>query len=469
MKNISQLIQPDKGQPARRVHLVAAADHDGWLNTCPPRARAALAAHRFGAKAGQMAIMPGDGAEDWDVAIGLGSGGVDSYTLAGAAARLPHGHYRLAAGNPAAEPQKLLFGWLIGQYRFDRYRGAEPPPAEPVWLTHDVGAIAPALAEARAVMRVRDLVNTPAADMGPAGLEAVAAAIAAAHGGQLTVTSGDALASGYPLIHAVGRAAARHHAPRLIEIHWGRADAPRLAIIGKGVTFDSGGLNIKPTTGMALMKKDMGGAAHALALAELVMAAGLPVRLHCLIPAAENAISGDAFRPGDVLTSRGGLTVEITNTDAEGRLVLADALTAASAHQPDLMVDFATLTGAARVALGPDLPALFSGSPDLASAITAAGTAHDDPLWPLPLWPGYDDMLKSDIADMVNSAPGAFAGAVTAALFLARFVPDPDRWVHIDTFAWAASDRPGRPRGGAALGLRALWAMLQLRYPASTG
>jgi leucyl aminopeptidase len=266
------------------------------------------------------------------------------------------------------------------------------------------------------------------------------------------------------MVHAVGRAASKAKAPRLIELHWGKADHPRIAIIGKGVCFDSGGLDIKPAAGMLLMKKDMGGAAHALALAELVMAAGLPVRLHCLVPAVENAISGNAFRPGDVLKSRKGTTVEIGNTDAEGRLVLGDALTKAAEDEPELILNFATLTGAARVALGPDLPALFASHDSLADALLGAGKDRDDPLWRMPLWSAYNEMLKSDIADINNSAAGGFAGAITAALFLQAFVPKSAEWAHFDTFAWRPSAKPGRPKGGDALGLRAAWAMLRARY-----
>jgi leucyl aminopeptidase len=320
------------------------------------------------------------------------------------------------------------------------------------------------LAEAEAVAQVRDMVDTPASDLGPAQLEAAVQALADKHKAVLTITRGDVLEQGYPMIAAVGRAAEKARAPRLIELQWGRADAPKVAIIGKGVTFDSGGLDIKPASGMGLMKKDMGGAAHAIALAGLVMAAALPVRLHLLIPAVENSIAGDAMRPGDILRSRNGLSVEIENTDAEGRLVLADALTRAVEDAPELILDFATLSGAARVALGPDLPALFANDDALADALLRGGRERDDAVWRLPLWDGYDDMLKSDTADITNSPAGGFAGSITAALFLRRFVPKEINWAHFDTFAWRPAPRPGRPKGGAALGLRASWAMLEERY-----
>lgn len=313
---------------------------------------------------------------------------------------------------------------------------------------------------------VRDLVNTGASDLGPAELEAAVETLAARHGATVTTTRGDALASGYPMIHAVGQAASAARAPRLIELEWGDPTHPRVALVGKGVCFDSGGLDIKPSAGMRLMKKDMGGAAHTLALAGLVMGAKLPVRLHLLIPAVENAIAGNAFRPGDVLDTRQGMTVENTNTDAEGRLVLGDALTRAVEHRPALILDFATLTGAARVALGPDLPPLFTDDESLAAELIAASHAQADPLWRMPLWNGYDDMLKSDIADLVNAPDGGFAGAITAALFLRRFVPPGIAWAHLDVFAWRPTAKPGRPKGGEAYALRAAFAMLSARYGA---
>ena len=311
---------------------------------------------------------------------------------------------------------------------------------------------------------VRDLVNTPAEDMGPAELEREAELLARAHRAQLRVTRGEALEQEFPMVHMVGRAAARSHAPRMIELEWGDASHPRLAIVGKGVCFDSGGLDIKPSSAMLLMKKDMGGAAHALALAGLVMQAGLKVRLPLLVPAVENAVAGNAFRPGDVLKSRAGLSVEIGNTDAEGRLILADALARAGEEKPSLILDFATLTGAARVALGPDLPALMAREDATAEALLAGGLATDDPVWRLPLPDAYREWLKSDIADLNNSPANGYAGASVAGLFLDRFVPEGVDWAHFDTFAWRPSPKPGRPKGGEALGLRAAFAMLQARF-----
>jgi leucyl aminopeptidase len=281
-------------------------------------------------------------------------------------------------------------------------------------------------------------------------------------GATTSVLKGEELRDGFPAVHAVGRAAAA--TPRMVDLIWGDPSHPRLTIVGKGVTFDSGGLDIKGASGMALMKKDMGGAAHALALARLVMQADLPVRLRLIVPAVENAISGNAFRPGDVIATRKRLTVEIGNTDAEGRLILADALTLAQEDDPDWLIDFATLTGAARVALGPELPALFANDDGLADALLAGGTATRDPLWRLPLWPGYRDMLKSPIADLGNAPEGGFAGAITAALFLERFIDAGRKWAHLDTFAWMPTAKPGRPKGGEAVGLRAAWTAVQERY-----
>jgi leucyl aminopeptidase len=450
----------DQGQPAHIVEVIAPADHDRWLAAQPPRARAALAAQRFAGKAGSVATVMDEQGEGWR-AIAVVADPASPWALAKAAEMLPEGSYRLA-GTPLGAP---MLGWLLGQYRFDRYRASDHAGPR-VLLTADLTRIADTVRLATATAQVRDLVTGGAEDVGPAALEVTAAALAGRHDARLTVTGGEALARGYPMIHAVGRAAAEDRQPRLIELEWGSPDHPRVAIVGKGVCFDTGGLDIKPSAGMRLMKKDMGGAAHALALAGLVMAAGLKLRLHLLIPAVENAIAGNAFRPGDVLRSRLGLTVENTNTDAEGRLILADALARAAEDAPELILDYATLTGAARVALGPDLPPLFTDDDAFAADLLAAGERLDDPLWRLPLWDGYDDMLKSDVADLVNAPDGGFAGAITAALFLRRFVPAGTAWAHMDVFAWRPTAKPGRPKGGDAYGLRAVFDVLEARYPA---
>ena len=458
------LIQPDRGQDAISLHLVNKDGFAAWAKTLSAPQRALLAAQKFDGSGYQTAIVPqGDG---WFAVGGVADPErLTSWCLAKLAEVLPEGTYRRAAGEPGA----ALHGWQTAQYAFTRYHRSESAAGPRVLLTSEVGRIDAALAEARAVCLVRDLVNTPAEDMGPAALEAAAEALAKEHGATLEVIRGDALERGYPMVHAVGRAAARSHAPRLIHLSWGKPDAPVLALVGKGVCFDSGGLDIKSASGMLLMKKDMGGAAHALALASLVMGGNLPVRLHLFVPAVENAISGSSFRPGDVLASRKGLSVEIGNTDAEGRLILGDALARASEENPALIIDFATLTGAARVALGPDLPALMARRDDTAEALISAGLAHDDEVWRLPLPDAYRDYLSSDIADTNNTHTNGFAGASVAGLFLDKFVGTHDDgtpidWAHFDTFAWRASSRPGRPKGGEALGLRASWHMLKARF-----
>jgi leucyl aminopeptidase len=460
MTDLSLLLQPDRGQSARSIHVVHPDQWQDWLKEQPPRIRTAIAAHKLTGNAGNRAILPGEGPEDWAMLLVCDEAETSPFRIASLGEQLPEGSYRLASGEPGA----AMLGWVLAQYRFDRYRKDEATQGPRVLLTGEPGRIEETLRLATATFKVRDLVNTPASDMGPAELEAEVEALAKSHGATVTVTRGDALEQGYPMIHTVGMAAARGREPRLIELEWGNPEHPRLALVGKGVCFDTGGLDIKPSAGMRLMKKDMGGAAHAIALAGLVMAQRLPVRLHLLVAAVENSVAGNAFRPGDVLSTRKGLTVENTNTDAEGRLILGDALTKAVEGKPGMILDFATLTGAARVALGPDLPALFANDDALAGAMLDAGDHVKDPLWRLPLWDGYDEMLKSDIADMVNAPDGPFAGPITAALFLRRFVPKDIAWAHLDLFAWRPAAKPGRPKGGDAMGLRATWAMLKLRY-----
>ena len=380
--------------------------------------------------------------------------------LAGLPMSLPAGHYHLAGEGVALDARQAALGWALGAYQFTRYRKARRAPATLAVPADDLKALAP-LVEATAL--VRDLVNTPTEDMGPEQLGDAVRRLGKAHKAKVRDWVGDELLKhNFPTIHAVGRAS--HRAPRLVELTWGKSGHPKLAIVGKGVCFDTGGLDLKPSDGMRWMKKDMGGAAHAIALASLVMQAKLPVRLALLVPAVENAVSGNAMRPGEVITTRAGLTVEVDNTDAEGRLILCDALAYASEGKPDLIVDFATLTGAARVALGPDLPALFANREELADAVLAAGKRTADPLWQLPLWRPYRRMLDSYLADMANSGTSRHAGAITAALYLERFVPESIPWMHLDTYAWNDADRPGRPRGGEAMGLRAFFEFLAARY-----
>jgi leucyl aminopeptidase len=453
-------ITADRGQDARSIHLIDPAGLDAWLHRQPPLIRAAATSQQLAAKPGRTATLPGEQADDWSVVTVVADpASLTPWCLAHLPARLPPGTYRLASGMPGA----ALLGWATAQYHFTRYRKADDD-APRVLLSTEPARVDEALRQAAATACVRDLVNTAAADLGPAELATAVRTLGEAHGANVTVTLGRELETGFPMIHAVGKAAAKGREPRLIELTWGNPAHPKVALVGKGVCFDSGGLDIKPSAGMRLMKKDMGGAAHALALAGLVMERHLPVRLHLLIPAVENAVSAESFRPGDVLNSRKGLTVENTNTDAEGRLVLGDALTRACEQKPELLIDFATLTGAARVALGPDLPATFANDEALAAELLAAGVAVGDPLWRMPLWDGYDDMLKSDIADMVNAPDGGMAGAVTAALFLRRFVTPGVAWAHLDTFAWRATAKPGRAKGGEAYGLRAAWRLLKDRY-----
>ena len=462
MSDLSDLLRPDKGESATALHLVDKDGFDGWLKAQPERVRGAAAAQSFKGEGFQLAILPGDKA-GWSAVLGVAN--VDElspWCLAKAAEALPEGSYRVEGRGPGP----AMLGWLLAQYRFDRYKSEGSKKGPRILLTDDPARIEETVRLAEATHLVRDLVNLPAQDLGPAELQAAVETVASDAGVKLTVTSGSKLAADYPMIDAVGRAATPDRAPRLIELEWGDQRHPRIAIVGKGVCFDSGGLDIKPASGMRLMKKDMGGGAHALGLAQLIIRSRLPVRLHLLIPAVENAISGNAFRPGDILKSRKGLTVEIGNTDAEGRLILGDALARAIEGAPELILDFATLTGAARVALGPDLPALFANDEALAADLLAAGEAVSDPLWRMPLWKAYNEMFASDVADIGNAADAPLAGAVTAALFLQKFVPDEIPWAHLDTFAWRAAARPGRPKGGDALGLRAAWQMLKGRYGA---
>ena len=459
MSKKTDLIQADRGQKAIDIHLVNKDGFDSWAKKLGSGQRAALDAQKFDGSGYQTAIVPdGDG---WFAVGGVANpDDLSAWCMAKLAEVLPEGTYRRAEG----EPGPALHGWQTAQYRFSRYRDDEEATGPRILLTKDAKSIDLALSEARAVSLVRDLVNTPAEDMGPAALESEIESLSKRFKAKVSVTRGDQLEKDYPMVHAVGRAAARQHAPRHIHLTWGDEKHPVVAVVGKGVCFDSGGLDVKSSSGMLLMKKDMGGAAHAIALAGLIMESGLPVRLHLLVPAVENAIAGNAFRPGDVLKSRKGLTVEIGNTDAEGRLILADALTRASEEKPEFMIDFATLTGAARVALGPDLPALMARKDDTAQALIDAGEEHDDACWRLPLPETYGEWLKSDIADTNNAHANAFAGASVAGLFLDKFVAQDIDWAHFDTFAWRPSAKPGRPKGGEALGLRAAFHMLRTRF-----
>ncbi len=439
------------------VAIAGAAWHER-RKSLSAAARQWAGAHAFAAEPGSHLAIPGPDGKIAEVLAGAAAASGDPFALGKLARTLPPGLYSL--GGDVSGPRLAALAWCLEAYSFASYRKTG---AEPARLVCPKGVDrAEVLRAARAVHMVRDLVNTPASDLGPAELEAAARRLAVAHRARLRVTKGAALRRGFPMIHEVGKASPR--APRLIDFTWGPARAPKVTLVGKGVCFDTGGLDIKPASGMALMKKDMGGAATALGLAQMIMQAGLPVRLRVLIPAVENAIAGNAFRPGDVLRSRKGLTVEIGNTDAEGRLILADALALADEEAPDLLIDLATLTGAARVALGPDLPPFYTDNEKLAAEISRAAAAENDPLWPMPLWEPYFRLIESPVADIGNSSESGFAGSITAALFLKRFVERAKAYVHFDIFAWTPAARPGRPKGGEAQAMRALFVVIRDRY-----
>jgi len=430
-----------------------------WKGAASAAAKKWVEAAGFKAAPGQSCAVPGDDGSPSCWLSGLETNGW-LYQLAALPTLLPEGAYRLDCGWSLPERLQVSLGWGLASYRFERYK-ANGKPRPKLVLEADVERDVRALCEAQTL--VRDLVNTPTEHMGPAELaDAVTLQADAADASASVVVGEKLLTQNFPAIHAVGRASNRP--PRLIELNWGEEGAPRLCLVGKGVCFDSGGLDLKTAAGMALMKKDMGGAAHALALARLVMSYRLPVRLQLLIPAVENSVSGNAYRPGDVIATRKGLSVEIGNTDAEGRVVLADALAYGCEFSPDLVIDFATLTGAARVALGADLPPLFSNRADVARAIQQAGEEAEDPLWTMPLYQPYRKQIESPLADLNNSSKSSYGGCITAALFLESFVQPEIPWVHIDTFAWNEANRPGRPMGGEALGLRAVFRYLQARY-----
>ncbi len=444
---------------ARRLHLVTAESLAVWLTTASASQAAWVKASSFRARADTVVAVPGDDGQMATVLAGLGEQAPGLRGLAAVAALLPSGDYVLEGEFERAEI--LALGWVIGQYRFDRYRAGDPGVRRLVWP--DGVDRASVLSAATADFLVRDLVNTPASDMGPAELETAALALAGEFGAEWRVVNGGALLEqNLPAIHAVGRASVRE--PRLIDLQWGDPVRPRLTLVGKGVCFDSGGLNIKPPAGMRHMKKDMGGAAHVLGLARMIMAADLPVRLRVLIPAVENSIDGNAYRPGDVITTRKGLTVEIGNTDAEGRMVLCDALALADEESPDLIIDMATLTGAARVALGPELPAMFCSDDGIATRLQANSALTEDPLWHMPLWAPYDKDLRSAVADLNHIANNAFAGSIYGALFLKHFVDAATAWLHLDVYAWNAKTRAGRPEGGETQSVRALFTLLEERY-----
>ncbi|MBD0270439.1 MAG: leucyl aminopeptidase family protein [Acetobacteraceae bacterium] len=445
------LAGPDES--ALTLHAVAPSGLDALLRRLPPSAAAFLSASGFAAKAQEVMLLPGENGLA-GAALGLGEGPPDPWSFGALPDKLPAGSvWRFA--EPGDWAAQAVLGWCLGAYRFTTFKPAKRRAAR---LVPPPGA-GRAADTAAAAWRARDLINTPSNLLGPAELAAAVGEVASAHGARFSTIEGEALADGFPALAAVGRASPR--APRVAVLEWGEPNHPLVALCGKGVCFDTGGLDLKPSSAMLRMKKDMGGAAVALGVAEAAMRARLPVRLLLLVGAVENAVSGDSFRPLDVLRTRAGLTVEVGNTDAEGRLVLADLLAFAAERNPDLVIDFATLTGAARVALGPDLPALFTPDDALAEALLAAGRAVSDPLWRLPLHAGYASWLDSPVADLNNVGAKPMAGAVIGALFLQRFVPAATRWAHLDLYAWNDSTRPGRPEGGETQGMRGVVALIE--------
>ncbi|MGR3514417.1 MAG: leucyl aminopeptidase family protein [Paracoccaceae bacterium] len=441
---------------ARPLYLVAKDTLEDGLSKLPEQQRAWAETSGFKGAVGEVVLLP---APEGGIAGALGGiGGPKDrargrFLVAALRSKLPNGVWRFETTLTGSDLDEAALAWLLAGYRYDRYAANAAPKATLVAPDGVDAARLEAIAAGEAL--ARDLINTPASDMGPDELEAAARALADAQQAEIEVISGEALlAANHPMIHTVGRASPRE--PRLIDLRWG-SSGPRLTLVGKGVCFDTGGLNLKPGASMGLMKKDMGGAANVLGLAQMIMTARLPVQLRVLIPAVENAVSGSAFRPGDILTSRKGLTVEINNTDAEGRLVLADALALADETPPDLIVSMATLTGAARVAVGPDLAPFYTDHDEDAAALAASASTVRDPVWRLPFWDPYEEMIQPGIADLDNAPKGGFAGSITAALFLRRFVTDTPRYMHFDIYGWTPSAKPGRPKGGTGQGIRALF------------
>ena len=448
----------DENHNATPLHTVTASELVAFLQNTDETTRNWLNATSFTAAPYTFAVVPDASGRVAAVVVGVKSA-TDIFALAHLPPALPNGTYKLATSQAIGDYACAL-SWLLGTYQFSRYK-TSPKPMSRLSMASSVATMR-AQQMFDAIALTRDLVNTPTEDMGPQHLSQVARQLAAEFGGTFReIVGDDLLTENFPAIHAVGRAS--HRPPRLIEITWGDPSHPRVAVVGKGVCFDTGGLNIKGADGMRQMKKDMGGGAHALALARLIMQSKLPVLLHMLVPAVENAIAGNAYRPGEIVSTRAGLKIEIGNTDAEGRVVLSDALALAAESKPELIIDFATLTGAARVALGPELPATFANDDAWFNALQAAATSTQDPIWRMPLWQPYHDMIKSSIGDIVNTG-GPQAGAVTAALFLERFIPQGQAWIHIDTFSWNLKPRPGRPDGGEAQSLRACFEMLKTKF-----
>lgn len=463
-----EVLNPAQTRDSLPLTILGKGHWDDFFAQLPEKSKKWVEGSHFKARSGQICVLPSDdGAVGRAIFIIEDEESADAFVGASLPTTLPPVAFHVENAQEFSKSflEKLCFSWGIGAYQFTRYK-TEDSQAEFAQLICPDGVN---LEEVEALISgtslVRDLITTPASDMGPADLADIAEGLAEEFGAACSVIVGDDLLDeNFPMIHAVGRAATEARAPRLIDLTWGEADHPKVTLVGKGVVFDTGGLDLKPSSGMLMMKKDMGGAAHVLGAARAIMLMNLPVRLRVLIPAVENAVSGDAFRPLDVLSSRKGLTVEVGNTDAEGRLVLADALTMACEENPDLIVDFATLTGAARVALGTELPALFCNDKDFAKEFLAAAEQSCDLLWQLPLHQPYKKLLDSPVADMNNVSSGGYGGAITAALFLQQFVNSETAWAHIDVMAYNVTSKPGRPVGGEAMGMRALYSLIRERY-----
>ncbi len=457
----------DAGAEATPIIAVTKQAFKDWQDVQPEKLAAWISANGFDAESGATCLYPALEGDLGGVVLGLGDGS-DNWAAGKLARALPAGTYKLQELIGIEEKEQdsvatwIALAWCLGSYRFEQYKSDTGP--DPAVLVYPEGADRAFIdGAAQAAYLTRDLINTPAEDMNPEALANAAMDLAAAYKAQVDVIVGDnLLEKNFPAIHAVGRAATI--APRLIDLTWGKAGAPKVTLVGKGVCFDSGGLDIKPSSAMRNMKKDMGGAATVLGLADWIMRAQVPVNLRVLIPAVENAVAGNAFRPGDVVRTRKGTTIEVGNTDAEGRVILADALALACEDNPDLLIDCATLTGAARVALGPELPALFTPDDDLASELGASGMLRNDPLWRLPLWSPYRKLIDSKVADINNAGESGFAGAITAALFLQSFVDEGVSWAHLDLFGWNPEEKPGRPVGGEAFAQRALFNVIGKRF-----
>ncbi|MDG1707152.1 MAG: leucyl aminopeptidase family protein [Emcibacteraceae bacterium] len=444
------------------IELIETDKMEGWAKNATPSQQQWIKANNFTAKDGEVITFSNEQGEMDLVLVGVSDEGINPWFFSGVVGKLPDGTYKIATELNELEACSAAFGWAMGHYQFDQYLKDKNDKAA-FLIVPNTCDYAHVSALVNGTYLARDLVNVPTCDMGPTELEEVARKLSKTYSAKIkTIVGDDLLKKGFETIHTVGRAAEKE--PRLIDMTWGHKDAPKVTLVGKGVCFDTGGLDIKPSGAMLTMKKDMGGAAHVLGLGQMIMALNLNIRLRILIPAVENNISSNAFRPGDIIKSYEGTTIEVGNTDAEGRLVLCDALALASEENPDLILDFATLTGAARVAMGPDVPPYFTDDANLSTALQSLSEIENDPLWPMPLYQPYKKLLNSSIADINNVATTGFGGAITAALFLKHFVGKDITWAHFDVYAWNTGNRPGKPKGGEAMGLRTVFRYLKEKY-----